>query len=412
MATIATGRSVGIEKMHAYPCTLSLDLASLALARGLEPSYAWDTVWGRTRSVNPTWEDPVTMAVNAARSMLTEQDLRDIELVVFGTESSPDQGKPLSTFVVRHLGVGENCRNFECKHACYGGTSALMMAAHWIASGVAPGKKALVVCADQSRMNLGVKWEFVMGAGAVAMLVSDQPDVVKLDLEGNGYWTEEVGDTFRPTSTEEAGNTENSLYCYLDGLNGAFRHFAAKNPGVSFDRDFAGHVYHMPFSAMSRRAHRTTLRSSGHRNGFQPHFDEKVEPGTRVASRVGGTYTASTFLALMSLVEHSDHLRANDRVTIFSYGSGSCAEFYSARIGRAARERVRQSKLSAALDARTPLSVEEYEAIERERTAAIDRADWLPTLEPDNAIYEHHYAGRGKLIYRGVKAHFRQYEWS
>ncbi len=402
---------VGIEKIRGYASTMELDLEALGRARGLEPNYAWDTVRGRTRTVNPTWEDPVTMAVNAARPMLTDEDLAAIELVIFGTESSTDQGKPLSTFVVRHLGIQPNCRNFECKHACYGGTSALMMAAHWVASGVAPGKKALVVCADQSRMNLNVKWEFVMGAGAVAMLVSEQPDVLELELQGNGYWAEEVGDTFRPTSRDEAGNTESSLYCYLDGLTGALDHYRAKNSPLDFDRDFAGHVYHMPFSAMARRAHRTASRACGVEGDARENFERKVEPGTRVASRVGGTYTTSTFLALMSWIEHAN-AAAGDRVTVFSYGSGSCAEFYSARLGVDAVASVTEARLSESLDERYTMSVDEYETVERERTDAIDRPDWTPKYDGMNDLYERHYAGRSKLVYRGVDGFFRKYEWS
>ena len=60
-------RSVGIEKIGAWPCTLALDLETLGRARGAEPGYAWNTVRGRSRSLNPPFEDPVTMAVNAAR---------------------------------------------------------------------------------------------------------------------------------------------------------------------------------------------------------------------------------------------------------------------------------------------------------------------------------------------------------
>ena len=171
---------VGIEKIAAYPCSMSLDLSELARARGIDPSYPSKNLLVERRSVNPCWEDPVTMAVNAAKPMLTAEDRARIELLVVGTESSPDQGKPLSTFAYRFLDIQPNCRNFECKHACYGGTSALMMAAHWVASGAAPGAKALVLCTDQGRMHLGSPWEYVLGAGAVALLVSNKPDVLEI----------------------------------------------------------------------------------------------------------------------------------------------------------------------------------------------------------------------------------------
>jgi 3-hydroxy-3-methylglutaryl CoA synthase len=404
---------VGIEKIAAWPCTLSLDLATLGQARGAAPDYAWNTVRGRTRSLNPPFEDPVTMAVNAARPMLSTADLNDIELLIVGTESSADQGKPISTFIQRHLGIQQSCRNFECKHACYGGTAALMMAAHWVASGAAPGKKALVLCTDESRMNLGVSWEYVMGAGAVAMLVSDQPDFLELDLGTSGYWTDEVGDTFRPTSRDEAGNTESSLYCYLDGLAGAYGHFRRKHKELDLDRDFAGHVYHMPFSGMAWRAHRAVVRMNGQQVGaFEPEFLRKVEPGTRYAALLGGTYTASTFFALMSLIDHGEHLRPGDRLSVFSYGSGSCAEFYTARLGPRAREVVAAARLGRLLEQREALSVEEYEAVERERTGGVDQRDWRPRRDGLHSLYERRYAGQGRLVLRGVNGFFRDYGWS
>ncbi|MFN0058682.1 MAG: hydroxymethylglutaryl-CoA synthase family protein [Planctomycetota bacterium] len=403
---------VGIEKLRAYPGALSLDLELLGRARGAAPGYAWDTLAGRTRSLNPGWEDPVTMAVNAAKPMLTAEDLAAIELVIVGTESSPDQGKPLSTFVARYLGVQRNCRNFECKHACYGGTSAVMMAAHWVASGVAPGKKALVLCTDESRRNLRVEWEYVMGACAVALLISACPDVLELELESNGYVSEEVGDTFRPTSRDEAGNTEQSLYSYMDALDGAYQHFQRKNPGLDYERDFAAHIYHLPFSGMARRAHRAVQKLNG-QAARDPHsYDRKVEPSTRYASLIGGSYTASTSLALMSLLDHSESLRAGDRISVYSYGSGSCGEFYSARIGARAREQVARAGLRELLAARESLSVADYEAVENERAAAVDQRDFRPARDGLQNLYGRTYAGSGRLVSRGVRGFFREYEWS
>ena len=290
--------TVGIEKIWAYPCSMTLDLEELAAARGAEPGYAKETLLTGARSVNPCWEDPVTMAVNAANPMLSEEDRASIDLLIVGSESSPDQGKPMSTFAYRFLGLGPNCRNFETKHACYGGTSAVMMAAHWVASGAAPGRKALVLCTDQGRMHLGSPWEYVLGAGAVALLISDKPDVLEFELGSNGYWTNEVGDTFRPTSKDEAGNTENSVYCYLEALEGAYDHFVERSGGVDFDADFKKHIYHMPFGAMAYRAHRTLLKRLRRvrRAEAEESFQRKVKPGLHYIDQVGGTYHGDDLL--------------------------------------------------------------------------------------------------------------------
>ncbi len=85
------------------------------------------------RSLNPLWEDPVTMGVNAANAILTDEDRGRIELLVVATESGVDYEKPISTWVQRYARLSANCRNFEVKHACYGGTAGLQMAAAWLA---------------------------------------------------------------------------------------------------------------------------------------------------------------------------------------------------------------------------------------------------------------------------------------
>lgn len=153
---------IGIDRIGAWPATLSLDMSALCEARKHDLADIRDVMMIDQRSVNPPWEDPVTMAVNAALPMLTEEDRRDIGLLIVASESGVDQEKPLSTWVHRYLGLRPSCRNFEIKHACYGGTAGLKLAASWIAGGN-PREKALVVNTDQSRMHLGMPYEFVMG---------------------------------------------------------------------------------------------------------------------------------------------------------------------------------------------------------------------------------------------------------
>lgn len=405
-------RPVGIERITAYPCALSLDMRALAEARDHDPRHPLEELLVTERSLNPPWEDPVTMAVNAALQIVRPEDREDIELVIVGTESSVDFGKPISTYVQRYCGITANCRNFETKHACYGGTSALMMAAHWVASGAAPGKKALVVCTDQSRSHVGKPWEYVLGAAATAMIVSDTPDVLAIDLPGCGYWTNEIFDTYRPTSTTEVGHADTSLYGYLEALEGAHEHFVARAKVEDYDAEFARHIYHVPFGGMTLRAHRQVMRRwrpDMTQRQAREHFDRKTRPSLRYNARFGGTYTSATFIALLGLLDAGDDLQAGDRVSIFSYGSGSCAEFYPATVGPRARERVAEQRIAARLDARRPVTVGEYEAIERARAAQVDQADVAVDLEFVDGLYERAYAGKGRLVLAGVSGFQREY---
>ena len=406
---------VGIERITAYPCALSLDMRALAEARDHDPRHPLEELWVTERSLNPPWEDPVTMAVNAALQVVTPEDRADIELVIVGTESSVDFGKPISTYVQRYCGITANCRNFETKHACYGGTSALMMAAHWVASGAAPGKKALVVCTDQSRAHIGQPWEYVLGAAATAMIVSDTPEVLALDLPGCGYWTNEIFDTYRPTSKTEVGHADTSLYGYLEALEGAHEHFVARSKVEDYDAQFAKHIYHVPFGGMTFRAHRQLLRRwrpELNVKAAREHFERKSKPALRYNARFGGTYTSATFIAMLGLIDACDDLAAGDRVSIFSYGSGSCAEFYSATVGPRARELVAAQRIAARLDARVPVTVAEYEEIERTRARHVDLSDFRTDQTGLRGLYERAYAGQGRLVLDGLSGYQREYRLS
>lgn len=414
MTNVSGSKRVGIERINAYPCALSLDMKTLAEARDHDPSHPLDELWVTTRSLNPVWEDPVTMAVNAALGTVREEDREQIGLIVVGSESSVDFGKPMSTYIQRYCQISANCRNFETKHACYGGTAGLMMAAHWVASGFNRGKKALVVTTDQSRTHLGKPWEYVLGAGAVAMLVSEQPDVLELELGRCGYWTNEIFDTYRPTSRHEVGHADTSLFGYLDALDGAYDDFLRNVGEIDYDNEFKKHIYHVPFGGMTYRAHKALVRRQMRLKArpMREHFERKSKGALRYNSLFGGTYTSATFVAMMGLIDSYDDLEPGDRVSVFSYGSGSCAEFYSTKVGPRAREVLAQADLAAGMAARQPVSVAEYEQVEQLRSELIDQ----PSYEVDHSgldnLYERVYAGSGRLVLDSVTEFQRNYRLS
>ena len=226
---------VGIEKISAYPCTLSLNMEMLARIRGKDPNFSQDQLLVKYRSLNPEWEDAVTMAVNAALACLEKDDLDKIKLIIVGTESANDFGKPISIYIQRFCNITPNCRNFELKHACYGGSAALVMAAQWVLSGLNKGAKALVVTTDQARVGFHKTWEYILGAGAVAMLVRATPNVLELELGHNGFGTQEVADTFRPTPLAEVGNSDETLSCYFEALENSYKHFVSKVGNIEFN---------------------------------------------------------------------------------------------------------------------------------------------------------------------------------
>lgn len=406
---------VGIEKARVYPTSMALSMDRLCAARSYDRDNIRDVMMVDERSVNPPWEDPVTMAVNAALPMLTEADKASIELLLVCSESGVDQEKPMSTWVQRYLGLPSTCRNLEVKHACYSGTAAMQLAAGWIASGVAgPDAKALIITTDQSRMHLGKPWEFVMGAGATALLVSNQPKLFQIELGRSGVHTHEVSDLTRPTSRVETGNSETSLLSYLEALENALAHYLAKaKEPLGYDH-FKKNIYHVPFGGMTQRATRTALRQFGSFKKAEADaiWAEKTRPSLRHLRRMGGTYASSTFIALLGLLESCPELSPGDRIGMFSYGSGSCAEFYSGLLGEDAHAVARAAGLEDLLDSRYQLTVREYEEAERERVCYIDSGEFEPSLDGFNGLYDQRYRGKNYLVFQGIQDHYRRYGWS
>ena len=63
-------KRIGIEKINLYGCSCQLDLKELVLARGKDPANTIDEYMIKTRSLNPPYEDTVTMATNAAKKIV------------------------------------------------------------------------------------------------------------------------------------------------------------------------------------------------------------------------------------------------------------------------------------------------------------------------------------------------------
>ena len=405
---------LGIEKIGLYASRLKVDALRIAAARGRDVREVSEQVMVGERSVIPLCEDAITMAVNAARPIVSDAHRGEIDLLIVCTESSVDFGKPLSTWVHRHLGLSPNCRNFEIKHACYGGTAGLRTAAAFVGSGATRGRKALVISTDFSRPALDTGVDFAGGGCAAAFLVGLDPQVLEIEIDKAGYWTNHVYDVFRPTALAETGDNQLSLFSYLDALEGAFAHYETVNGEIDFDGSFRRHIYHAPFPGMAFQAHRTLLRRKANpdKRAVRASFDAKVAEGLYFARRLGACYGASNFVCLCGLlgVPGDSAAAAGDRVSFFSYGSGCQSEFYGATVGPGARESVQALQLDEHLDSRISVSVEGYEEIERLRERSIECPDFDPAQMDPGGVAEAAYRGTGLLVLRQVAGYRREYD--
>ena len=142
----------------------------------------------------------------------------------------------------------------QLKQACYSGTAGLQMALNFILSQTSPGAKALVVATDISRFliaeggdALSEDWSYAepsAGAGAVALLIGENPIVFQADAGANGYYGYEVMDTCRPIPDSEAGDADLSLMSYLDCCEQTFREYKKRVPGADYKETFHYLAFH------------------------------------------------------------------------------------------------------------------------------------------------------------------------
>ena len=380
---------VGIEAIAVAVPRRYLAIEDLAVARGVAPAKYTVGLGAREMAVADPGEDTVALAATAAARLLRMPgvDPETIGMLVVGTGTGVDHSKPVASFVQGLLELPRTMRTFDTQHACYGGTAALMAACDWIASGSADGRTALVICSDVARYGVGAAGEPTQGAAAVAMLVSDRPEVLELDHGLSGVFSTDVHDFWRPLGRREAlVDGHYSIECYLDAVAGAYRAWRERaterellREGPTYrSEQLARIVYHVPFCKMARKAHAHIRRQELEDAGGSAldaaalareealgtaSFESQVAPSLLLASRIGNTYTGSLYLGIASLLHTQGAELAGKRIGLFSYGSGCSSEFFSGVVGPRAARVIAGAGLDELLASRVRIDVAEYERI-------------------------------------------------
>lgn len=389
-------RPVGIDDIDLYASTRSLDLRALAASRGSPESLLEDTGFVR-RSVPPPWEDTVTLCVNAAAPLLRERDPSRVGLLVAATETGLDFGKPISTWVHRALGLGAACRNFEVKHACFGGTAALLLARDWVRAN--PDREALVVMADIARRHPGDPAELTAGAGSVALVVASDPRVLTID-DLSGCATREVRDVCRPDATSEHIDPVLSLSSYLDLAEGAWEDLSRQS-GAKLT-DFDAVLMHAPLVSLVRRA----WESICDLEGVDPDgWEERVLPWLTYNREVANLYSASLYASLASLAARGS---PGSRAALLSYGSGAVAEWLTGTLGPDASAILARRAIDDRLAERVPLAPSAFDEADTALQACLVARDYEPRWDEHWASWE----GCRRLALLSVRGGERRYRWS
>mgnify|MGYP003231658089 FL=1 len=349
--------TIGIDKIGFATSPYVLRLKDLAAARDTDPEKLSKGLLLKEQSVAPITEDIVTLAATAADDILTDEDKEAIDMVILATESGIDQSKAAAVFVHGLLDIQPFARSFEMKEACYAATAALDYAKLHVEK--FPQSKVLVIASDIAKYGIGTPGEPTQGAGAVAMLISQNPRILSFN-DDNVAQTRDVMDFWRPNyATTPFVNGIYSTQQYLDSLKTTWAEYQ-KRTGLTLT-DFASVCFHLPYPKLALKGLKKILDKSlseEKKDQLQYNFDQSI----LYSQRVGNIYTGSLFLGLLSLLENDPQLKAGDRIALFSYGSGAVSEIFSANLVPGF-EQLLDHKRMERLDQRTVLSVADYERL-------------------------------------------------
>ncbi|NUS42195.1 MAG: hydroxymethylglutaryl-CoA synthase [Mycobacteriaceae bacterium] len=356
---------VGIHDISFATTHYALDHAVLADRLGVDVDKFYLGIGQTHMSVAAADEDIVTIAAAAAKPILDRHGLDGVRTVLLATETGVDQSKAAGLYLHPLIGLPNAARVVELKQACYGGTAGLQFAAGLIARD--PSQRVLVIAADIAKYELDTPGEPTQGAAAVAMLVSADPAILRLD-DHSGLYSADIMDFWRPNyRTAAVVDGKTSVNAYQKATQEAWSDY--RRGGGRDLTEFAAFCYHQPFTKMAYKAHRHLLESQGH-NPESADIEAAIGHTAHYNRTVGNSYTASLYLGLAALLDHADDLTGLPLACI-SYGSGSVAEFFSGTVQPGYRTHLRTAANKAAIGSRAALGYERYRQL-HEAVSPID----------------------------------------
>ena len=337
--------NIGIDAIAFTTSRYLMPLEELARRRQVDYQKYCIGLGQTEMAVFPPNEDIVTLGIAAAkRAIQFVSDKDSIDLVIFATESSFDVSKSAGIYVHHFLDLSSSCRVFDIKQACYSLTAALQMAKNHVQ--LYPKARALVIGSDIVHYELDSAAEPTQGGGAVAIVVSENPRIMRIE-PFSGLYTTDVMDFWRPVKKDEAlVDGKLSTYTYMKSLEICYEQY--KQLSGLDSEDLSRVCFHTPFTKMARKAN----------NLF---FSEKnIDASLLYNTIIGNSCSASLYIALISLLDNTEEDLSEKRIGLFSYGSGSMAEFFSGTIVAGYRDMLTSDDNKKMLASREHVTWQQY----------------------------------------------------
>jgi len=376
-------------------------------------------------------EDINSLCLTAVRNLMEKQNIGydRIGRLEVGTETILDKSKSVKTVIMQLFEESGNTdiEGVDSTNACYGGTAALFNAVSWLESSAWDGRLALVVAGDIAVYASGAARP-TGGAGAVAILLGPNAPLV-IERGVRASHSVHVYDFYKPDLESEYPRVDGklSIQCYLSSLDKCFQRYRTKAEKKNSEKitldSFDGLVFHSPFCKLVQKSlarlvlndvvamtedevkvkypgleslRSTKLEESYFDRdvetavlaGSKALFEKKTKPSLHLANQIGNMYTPSVYGGLVSyLISKPEVELRGNRVSLFSYGSGLQASFYSIRITSDDTEALRKvlhgvSDVQKRLNAREKIDPAVFSKTMELREHVHHRAPYTPVGEP------------------------------
>lgn len=438
--------TVGIDAISFYVPQLYVDIKDLAEAREI-PYEKLKKGLGLEQMAHPDAnEDAASFAANALWKLIEDNHIDPTTLgrIYVGTESAVDGSKPTATyateFVEQQLSgkygarCFKHCDAVDLTFACIGAVDAMQNCLDWIKAG--SNRKAVVIASDLSKYELHSTGEYTQGAGAVAVLLSENPKILTVE-DSWGIGMQSVGDFFKPRRTfskdqiiaelmepkasvaakkaeaQPALNTfwgdpnkQVSIYkeepvfdgqysnkCYSDRITEALAHFNEQQ-ATEFYKDWDYLIFHLPYAYHGRRIilknwlewientpvynaliaevgtpdsdPKTWIKRVAKSSHYTAFVGDKIAITERASSQIGNMYTASIFMALLSLLVHAKAENTEligKKLGFIAYGSGSKSKVFQGIIQPTWKNQMSKVNLLDHLAQRSQIDISTYESL-------------------------------------------------
>jgi hydroxymethylglutaryl-CoA synthase len=267
-------QTIGLSGLALYLPPYRVDLQRWCEWTGSEWEKIRKVVGTGFRLLGPQ-QSIYTMAANAVLRLIINFDVDPsmVRYLALGTESSTDNSagaiivKGMVDKALKSLGLpplSRNCEVPEFKHACLGGIYGLKNALRFLNLD-GNDSVAIVVCADKALYERGSSGEPTQGAGAVAMLLSEDPQIASIDLRQAGTASDYRGVDFRKPLINRNGtgaspefvdipiyNGKYSTSCYVDEMRRALEDMYRKGESNAIDhlKSITAVFMHRPYQRM------------------------------------------------------------------------------------------------------------------------------------------------------------------